>query len=305
MYNNINSKINYSVDIDEANSFTEDIKKKLPNIGGFCSKFKINNISLAASCDGCGTKLDIANKYNILDNIGIDLVAMNVNDLIAGGAKPLYFMDYIAIDKMNKEKCNKLIESINYGCLLANCKLIGGETAEMRDIYIKDKFDLAGFVIGETIYDIPRIDLINKDCFIYGLKSNGPHSNGYTLIRDILAKIPEKNIDIDIINQLLVPTKIYNEVLDICRDNQEIILGIAHITGGGFRDNIKRILPEKYDFKLYNWKFPEIFKWIQRNSNLNREEMLNIFNCGYGMVLITNTHLNITDIDNIGYIIEK
>ena len=98
MYNNINSNINYSVDIDEANRFTEDIKKKLPNIGGFCSKFKINNISLAASCDGCGTKLDIANKYNILDNIGIDLVAMNVNDLIAGGAKPLYFMDYIAID---------------------------------------------------------------------------------------------------------------------------------------------------------------------------------------------------------------
>ena len=301
----INSKINYTVDIDEANNFTEDIKKKIPNIGGFCSKFKINNTHLATSCDGCGTKLDLANKYNKLDNIGIDLVAMNVNDLIAGGAKPLYFMDYISIDKINREKCNNLIDSINQGCLLANCKLIGGETAEMRDIYIKDKFDLAGFVIGEAIYDIPRMNQINNDCFIYGLKSSGPHSNGYTLIRDILDKIPKENIDMDIINQLLVPTKIYNEVLDICRENSEIILGIAHITGGGFKDNIKRILPEKYDFKLYNWEFPDIFKWIQKNSNLNREEMLNIFNCGYGMVFITNTYLNIPNIDIIGYIIEK
>ena len=111
-----------------------------------------------------------------------------------------------------------------------------------------------------------------------------------------------KNIDMDIINQLLVPTKIYNEVLDICRENSEIILGIAHITGGGFKDNIKRILPEKYDFKLYNWEFPDIFKWIQKRSGLNRHEMLKTFNCGYGMVIISNTNL---PFDKIGRLYKK
>ena len=142
------------MDIEKGNLFIEELKKENEYIGGFCAEYIHKGIRLATAADGCGTKIDLANKYHKLDTIGIDLVAMYVNDLLAGGAKPLFFMDYIAIDKMDNKKCNKIIKGINEGCNLAKCKLIGGETAEMKGIYLKDKLDIAGFSVGEIIYDL-------------------------------------------------------------------------------------------------------------------------------------------------------
>ena len=188
------------------------------------------------------------------------------------------------------------------GCLIADCKLIGGETAEMKGIYLKNKFDLAGFATGEVIYRIPKPECINENCLIYGLESSGIHSNGYTLVRKILEKYD--NIETSLIKELLKPTKIYMEVLDICKQYNKNIVGISHITGGGFKDNIERILPNNYSFTLKDWEFPEIFKWIQRESNLKRTDMLNTFNCGYGMVIISDKPLNIPNLDLIGNIVK-
>ena len=295
--NNEKKIIHYDVDIEKGNEFVKFIRKINTNIGDFSSIITLNNKNYGFSCDGCGTKLILANNYNKFNGIGIDLVAMNVNDLIANGVKPLYFMDYIAIDKMNLQKTNKIINSIQKGCQLANCKLIGGETAEMKDVYLKNGFDIAGFAIGEQIYKLPIKDKMNKKCFLYGMKSSGIHSNGYTLVR----KLIQNNIDEitnDIINTILKPTKIYIEAFDYIRKYN--IVGISHITGGGFNDNINRILPENLNFKLINWEFPPIFKWIQQKSNLPKKKMLEIFNCGYGMVLISED--TIPELDIIGYL---
>ena len=222
---------------------------------------------------------------------------MNVNDLLAGGAKPLFFMDYIAIDKMDNEKCNKIIKGINEGCKLANCVLIGGETAEMKGIYLKDKLDLGGFSVGEIIYDLPKKNLMTHECILYGIPSSGIHSNGYTLVRKLL------EIDDDTYfgryDEILEPTRIYTELLELYEKFPHHIFGVAHITGGGFHDNLIRILPKNLYFELEEWEFPPIFKWIQRTSGLNRQEMLNIFNCGYGMVIISSTNLPFTKIGRL------
>ena len=284
-YTNDKVKIEYGVDIEEGNLFVEELKKENSFIGGFCAEYKHKGVRLAVAADGCGTKIDLSNKYNKLDMIGIDLVAMNVNDLLAGGAKPLFFMDYIAIDRMSKEKCNKIIKGINHGCALAKCKLIGGETAEMKGIYLKDKLDIAGFSVGEVIYDLPKKELMNEDCILYGIPSSGVHSNGYTLVRELLAT------SFYPINEILEPTRIYIELLDLYEKYPNEILGVSHITGGGFEDNIGRILPEGINFQLNDWEFPPIFKWIQKMSGLNRHEMLRTFNCGYGMVIISCAEL--------------
>ena len=294
-------KIHYGVNIEEGNLFVEELKKENEFIGGFCAEYKHKGVRLAVAADGCGTKIDLSNKYNKLDTIGIDLVAMNVNDLLAGGAKPLFFMDYIAIDKMSKEKCNKIIKGINKGCEMAKCKLIGGETAEMKGIYLKDKLDIAGFSVGEIIYDLPKKELMNEDCILYGIPSSGIHSNGYTLVRELLAtsfypinKIYNKKI--------LEPTRIYIELLDLYEKFPHHIFGVAHITGGGFEDNITRILPENLNYELDEWEFPPVFKWIQKRSGLNRREMLRTFNCGYGMVIISSANL---PFDKIGRLYKK
>ena len=289
-------KIHYAVDIEEGNLFVDELKKDNEFIGGFCAEYKHKGVRLAVAADGCGTKIDLSNKYNKLDTIGIDLVAMNVNDLLAGGAKPLFFMDYIAIDKMSKEKCDKIIKGINRGCGLAKCKLVGGETAEMKGIYLKDKLDIAGFSVGEIIYDLPKKELMNKDCILYGIPSSGVHSNGYTLVRELLAT------SFYPINEILEPTRIYIELLDLYEKYPNEILGVAHITGGGYEDNIRRIIPEGINFELYMWEFPPIFKWIQKRSGLNRNEMLSTFNCGYGMVIISCAEL---PFDKIGRLYKK
>ena len=300
-YTNDNIKTHYDVDIEKGNLFIEELKKNNKYIGGFCAEYKHKNIRLATTADGCGTKIDLANKYNTLDTIGIDLVAMNVNDLLAGGAKPLFFMDYIAIDKMDNEKCNKIIKGINKGCEMANCVLIGGETAEMKGIYLKNKLDLGGFSVGEIIYDLPKKNLMTDECILYGIPSSGIHSNGYTLVRKLLETRAQSKSDLNIlqIDTILQPTRIYTELLKLYEEYPKNILGVAHITGGGFHDNLIRILPENLYFELEEWEFPPIFKWIQKTSGLNRQEMLNIFNCGYGMVIVSNTNLPFTKIGRL------
>ena len=291
-------KIKYSVDVEEANDFVNIIKKNNTSVGGFFASYnyklsecEINNksIDLASCIDGCGTKLDIANEYNKLNKIGIDCVAMNVNDLYVGGAKPLFFMDYISIDKMDKNKCIQIINGINEGCKICDCKLIGGETSESKGIYLKDKLDIAGFCIGKHIYDLPKLNKINTNCYLYGLESSGIHSNGYTLVKELI----DNNYDLNSpsIDEILTPTKIYNELLDIFEKYKNNIFAAAHITGGGYHDNLIRVIPEHLYFQLYDWKFPSIFKWIQEKSKLTKQEMLNIFNCGYGVVIISNTLL--------------
>ena len=288
-YNLLNPSVTYTVDIAQSNEFIDNLKTIIPKLGGFCAEYEYKGLRLAASADGCGTKLDLANTYDKLDTIGIDLVAMNVNDLIAGGAIPLFFMDYIAVDKMDKDKCNKIIAGINKGCLLSNCKLIGGETAEMQGTYLKNKCDLAGFVIGEVKFDLPKKDKMVDGCVIYGLKSSGIHSNGYTLVRKLL----QKSVNAPSIEDILEPTCIYTNVSKLWELFPNNILGIAHITGGGFRDNIVRILPDHLDFHLDEWEIPPIFQWIQRESNMTRAEMMATLNCGYGMIIICDKELDI------------
>ena len=300
IYNQTQTTIRYGVNIQEGNAFVEELKKTNKEIGGFCANYNYKDLRLAASADGCGTKLDLANTYNMLDTIGIDLVAMNVNDLIAGGAKPLFFMDYIALDKMNKSKCNTIIKGINKGCKLANCTLIGGETAEMGGTYLKNKLDLAGFAFGEIEYELPRREEMNDRCVLYGILSSGIHSNGYTLVRKLLQKAKNmsgasslSSLPTPSIEEILTPTRIYTGVSKLCKMYPENILGIAHITGGGFHDNLIRIIPNNLNYVLTSWKFPPIFHWIQEESNLSRKEMLSTFNCGYGMVIISNKIFNI------------
>lgn len=297
IYNNsYQTKVKYDVNINEGNEFIKELKKTNPTIGGFCAEYLYKNIRLAASADGCGTKLDLANKYNKLDTIGIDLVAMNINDLIAGGATPLFFLDYIALDKMDKIKCETIISGINEGCRIAGCKLIGGETAEMKNIYLKNKLDLAGFAVGETLYDFPKREMMTDGCLLYGITSSGIHSNGYTLVKKLLSETKTWPFTID---EILKPTRIYTDILKLCDIFSDRILGISHITGGGFCDNLHRILPDNLDFELDEWEFPPIFKWIQEASKLSRDEMLSTFNCGYGMVIITNIEFDLLELEAI------
>ncbi len=295
-----NEIINYDVNIEKGNKLVEFIKTINPKIGGFCSIVEIGNKKIGLSCDGCGTKIILANKYNKLSGIGIDLVAMCVNDLIANGVKPMFFMDYIAIDNINIEKCSQIIQSIQKGCKISNSILVGGETAEMKDTYLTNKFDLAGFAVGELIYNLPNKNKMNNKCKLYGIKSSGVHSNGFTLVRKLLDKeFPSENENKNkLIDELLIPTKIYTEAFKYIEKYN--IVGISHITGGGFKDNINRILPENINFILHDWEFPSIFKWIQKKSNLPKNEMLEIFNCGYGMVLISEDEIDYLDV--IGYL---
>jgi formyltetrahydrofolate-dependent phosphoribosylglycinamide formyltransferase len=281
------------VNIEEGNNLVSNIKEISDEIGGFAALYELpqiqqNNqqsIVLGAATDGVGTKLEVAIKMNKFDTIGIDLVAMSVNDLFACGIRPLFFLDYVAIDKMDAVKCKKIIDGINKGCNLANCQLIGGETAEMKGIYMKDKFDMGGFAVGIQEYKLDPLNNIKSGNYIYALSSSGIHSNGYTLVNKLL-KFSDYNLE-----EIIAPTRIYMETLYLLEKYKVELVGISHITGGGFVDNITRILPRGLSFKLKEWDFPPIFKWIQKQSNISREEMLNTFNCGYGMVFIFNTSI--------------
>ena len=267
-------------------------KKKFSKIGGFGSIFDIpknfKKPKIVASTDGVGTKIEIANYINKYDTIGIDLVAMSVNDLIVQGAKPLFFLDYISINKIDLSKLKLIMKGIIKGCYIANCDLVGGETAEMPDTYDKGKFDIAGFAVG--IVEEKKILNKNKvkiNDLILAIPSSGLHSNGFSLVREILKK---KKINIKknkfLKDELIRPTKIYvKEILNLV--NRKLIHSCANITGGGLSDNIKRVIPDKYcaEINLDKIKPLKIFKWL-KEKNISDNEMLNTFNCGVGFCLI-------------------
>ena len=291
------------VNIDAADSFVNFIssisskkkgKKKFSNIGGFGSISDIPNYikqpKLVACTDGVGTKIEIANTLNKFDTIGIDLVAMSVNDLIVQGAKPLFFLDYISINKINLPKLKSIIKGIVKGCKESLCELVGGETAEMPGTYEKNKFDIAGFAVGV----VGKNKILNKskikiNDLILAIPSNGLHSNGYSLVRYLLK---QKKINLKKNNflkkELLRPTKIYvKDVLKLIDNN--LINGCANITGGGLEGNIKRIIPKNLvaNINLDIIKTLKIFKWLKQNS-ISDTEMLKTFNCGVGFCLIIN-----------------
>ena len=292
------------VNIDAADKFVNFIanitskkngNKKFGNIGGFGSisdiPKNIKSPKIVACTDGVGTKIEIANLIKKYDTIGIDLVAMSVNDLIVQGAKPIFFLDYISINKIDLKKLKSIIKGIIKGCKISGCDLVGGETAEMPGTYEKGKFDIAGFAIGivgeKNILNKKKIK--NKD-LILAVPSNGIHSNGYSLVRHLIKK---KKININkkkfLKKELIKPTKIYvKEVLKLI-DNK-LLNGCANITGGGLADNIKRIIPENLcaNIDLNLIRPLKIFKWLKKN-NLSNQEMLKTFNCGVGFCLIINS----------------
>ena len=276
------------------NSSKKKGKKKFDNIGGFgsVSNFpkNIKNPRIVACTDGVGTKIEIANSLKNYNFIGIDLVAMSVNDLIVQGAKPLIFLDYISINKIDLKKMKSIIRGIIKGCNISKCNLVGGETAEMPGTYEKGKFDIAGFAVG--VVDSKKIlnkKKIKKGNLILAIPSSGLHSNGFSLVRHLIKK-KKININRNIFlkKELIKPTKIYvNEILSLISKN--LLNGCANITGGGLADNIARIIPGKLcaDINLNKIRPLKIFDWLKKN-NINNKEMLKTFNCGVGFCIIIN-----------------
>jgi len=294
------------VDIDRGLAFVDIIRKKnlykppyiLDSIGGFASLVSISSYKdpvLVSSTDGVGTKLLIAQRVNIHRTVGIDLVAMGVNDVLVYGAKPLFFLDYIACGRLNLDVMGDVIQGIVTGCEEAECPLVGGETAEMPDFYPEDRYDLAGFAVGI----VEREEIINgksmkEGDIILGLPSSGLHSNGFSLIRKL---IKDRGLSLDgiyppfnrpLYEELLIPTRIYWKQLKVLLENRIKIKGIAHITGGGMVDNIPRILPEGVFAYINTENIPHkpIFTFIDKMLKLPREEMYRTFNMGIGMILI-------------------
>jgi len=268
--------------------------KSFKNIGSFGSIFdlsqlKMHNPIIVSSTDGVGTKIEMANKIKKYNTIGIDLVAMCVNDLIVQGAKPIFFLDYIATNKLKLNKTKKILDGIVSGCKLADCALIGGETAEMPETYSKNKFDLAGFAVG--IVEKKNLLIKSKiklNDVILAIPSSGLHSNGFSLIHHILKKKKNSYLTSYIKKELIKPTKIYVKELNKIND-KKLINGSANITGGGLLDNLIRIIPDKLclNINLSKIKTKSIFKWLKKHK-IRDSEMLKTFNCGVGFCLIAN-----------------
>jgi phosphoribosylformylglycinamidine cyclo-ligase len=306
------------VDIDAGNTFVKMIKplvkattrpEVLADIGGFGGLFSLNtgkykNPVLVSGTDGVGTKLKLAFMADRHDTVGIDLVAMCVNDIIVQGAEPLFFLDYLATGKLDPEKGAAIVKGIAEGCLQAGCALIGGETAEMPGFYADGEYDLAGFTVGvverESLIDGSSITVGNR---LIGLASSGLHSNGYSLARKVIFDrmglgINDQLPDLgrSVADELLTPTRIYvKSILNLLRDFQ--INGIAHITGGGLLENIPRVLPHGCKALLHrnSWQVPALFKMLQEGGNIDDDELLRTFNCGIGMVLAVQEK----DVDDI------
>lgn len=296
------------VDINAGNELVTRIKSMVErtrtqgvfsDIGGFGGLFRpdlagMEDPVLVSSTDGVGTKLKLAFMYDKHDTIGVDLVAMSVNDVIVQGARPLFFLDYFATGKLDVDKTASVINGIADGCRQAGCALLGGETAEMPDMYQPGEYDLAGFCVG--IVDNAKIvdgSSIKVDDALIGLGSSGLHSNGYSLARKVLEKSGLSGDDIlpgtdrTVRDVLLEPTTIYVEcVRSILRDLP--VKGMAHITGGGFYDNIPRVLPAQVGATIAfkSWPMPPVFTWLAETGELSWPEMLQIFNCGIGYVLV-------------------
>ncbi|MFL2852800.1 MAG: phosphoribosylformylglycinamidine cyclo-ligase [Candidatus Pelagibacter sp.] len=287
-----NKFVNHIAKISKKNVKKTDKSFNPNNIGAFGSTFDLSKIKIKdpviVSCtDGVGTKIDLANKFGKFDTIGIDLVAMCVNDLIVQGAKPLFFLDYIAVGKLDLDKTKKILKGIIKGCEVSDCKLIGGETAEMPGIYSKNKFDLAGFSVGiVSKRKILNKDNVKKNNLILAIPSSGIHSNGYSLVRSILKK---SKITKKLKNELLKPTKIYTqEILKLV--NKNLINAAAHITGGGLIENITRSVPKELSINidLSKIKTKKIFSWL-KSKNISDMEMLRTFNCGVGFCIMVES----------------
>ena len=274
-------------------SSTKKSKKsgEFKNIGGFGALTKLPNKLkqpyLVTSTDGVGTKIEVANQLNKFNTIGIDLVAMCVNDIIVQGAKPILFLDYISVSKINLKKLKEIIEGIIKGCKLSDCELVGGETAEMPGTYSKGKFDIAGFSLGLVEKDKILINKIKEKDIVVAIPSSGLHSNGFSLVRHVIKK---KNVNLKknhfLKKELLKPTKIYVvHVLELIK--RKYLNACANITGGGLKDNIERIIPNNLcaEINLENVKTLDIFRWI-KNQGISDLEMLKTFNCGVGFCLI-------------------
>jgi len=296
------------VDIDAGNTFVKLIKplvkatsrpEVIADIGGFGGLFSLNtnkykNPVLVSGTDGVGTKLKLAFMADKHDTVGIDLVAMCVNDIVVQGAEPLFFLDYLATGKLEPEKAALIIKGIAEGCTMAGCALIGGETAEMPGFYADGEYDLAGFTVGvverDNIIDGSTITVGNK---LIGLASSGIHSNGYSLARKVIFDTMGLTIDSplpglgkSVAEELLTPTRIYvKSILNLRRDFR--INGVAHITGGGLLENVPRVLPNgcKAVIRKNSWEIPSIFTLLQEAGNIDETELFRTFNCGIGMVL--------------------
>lgn len=283
------------VSIDAAGELVRRIKKIVSSspfsasaIGGFSGLFplskKYGNFYLAGCCDGVGTKLKLAFLLDVHHTVGIDLVAMNVNDLICAGAQPLFFLDYFACGELNVRTAEKVIQGIQKGCQESGCALLGGETAQMPGFYKKGEYDLAGFAVGiverQSVMDGKKIR--EGDCVV-GLASSGVHSNGFSLIRKIFSSKELVRMG----KELLAPTRIYvRQVLNLLATGA--VKGMAHITGGGWIENIPRVLPQGMQVKIRkkSWEIPEIFFRIQKRAGISEHQMFRTYNMGIGMVLI-------------------
>lgn len=270
----------------------------LSQIGGFGGLFslaghKFEEPVLVSGTDGVGTKILLAQQSGILNTVGIDCVAMCVNDVLAQGAEPLFFLDYLAVGKNDPAKIEQMVAGVAEGCVQAGAALIGGETAEMPDLYKDDEFDLAGFCVG--IGDKKKLfdrDQVVADDVLIGLPSSGVHSNGFSLVRKVFFKdhhwqFEDKLADgKTLIETLLTPTKIYvKEILPLVQ--QGLIHGISHITGGGFYENVPRMFADGLcaEIKLGSWEIPLVFQTIQELGNINEDEMYQVFNMGLGMII--------------------
>src|SRR5210317_15229 len=293
------------VDIDAGNELVERIKplvkrtsrpEVLAGIGGFGGLFalepdKYREPVLVSGTDGVGTKLMLAQHLNRHNTIGIDLVAMCVNDVLVQGAEPLFFLDYFACGKLDSDVASDVIAGIAEGCLQAGAALIGGETADMPDMYAPGEYDLAGFTVGA----VERSEMLDGSAIeegdaIIAIASSGPHSNGYSLIRKVLERTPGAEIDgIPAAERLLAPTKIYvKPVLALMQGLS--VKGLAHITGGGITENIPRILPEGLDAEIDTsaWRQGPVFDFLQEHGNIETTEMRRTFNCGIGMIAVVD-----------------
>lgn len=293
------------VDIDAGNKLVERIKPiaektrrsgVMSGLGGFGSLFELpldryQNPILVSGTDGVGTKLKLALTLGIHDTVGIDLVAMCVNDIVVLGAEPLFFLDYYATGKLDVDTAASVVTGIGKGCELAGAALVGGETAEMPGMYTDGDYDLAGFCVGivekKQIVDGSQVKAGDK---LIGIASSGPHSNGYSLIRKIIetgaVSLSDTLAGQTIGNALLAPTRIYvKSLLNLLTSVP--IHALAHITGGGLTENLPRVLPQGLNatIDLNTWELPEIFKWLQKQGNVSQADMLTTFNCGIGMIV--------------------
>jgi len=307
-----NKKITYEssgVDIDEGNKFVHEISSLVKStqrvgadvkLGGFGSVFDLSKVNfkdplIISATDGVGTKLKFAFEHNIHNTIGIDLVAMCANDIIAQGGEPMFFLDYFATSKLNTAQAKEVIIGITKGCKLAGCALVGGETAELPGFYKQGHYDLAGFCVGLVERENILPKKVNRGDYIIGLPSHGIHSNGYSLVNKIIS---DRNINVNketlngesLLELIMRPTKIYQNEISMITHSIDSIKAIAHITGGGLTENLPRVFDDNFSASIDLNSYPKqpIFNWIKSNSGLTDYEMMKTFNCGIGMALIIN-----------------